>query len=96
LVITASLREFPSEYNMPEEQIRDNCTSCQPQIFNSPALGVIAEIRRREADSKSRTPIIGMSGSDLAAECLNAGADGFLRKPIVVERLFSTLDRMLT
>jgi hypothetical protein len=34
LVITAPLREFPSEYNMPEEQIRGNCTSCQYHIFN--------------------------------------------------------------
>jgi hypothetical protein len=38
LVITAPLREFPSEYNMPEEQIRGNCTSCQHHIFNCLSL----------------------------------------------------------
>ena len=57
-------------------------------------------IRAREAATRrSRTPIIAVTASVLAHETnsyLAAGMDGFVAKPIVVDRLFAALETALS
>ncbi|MBI5570836.1 MAG: response regulator [Desulfomonile tiedjei] len=53
-------------------------------------------IRRKEADTGNHVPIVAMTAHVLEGfreECLAAGMDGFLTKPIRADDLASTLDR---
>ncbi|APZ93198.1 response regulator [Fuerstiella marisgermanici] len=59
-------------------------------------LDAVARVRKQELLTGTRTPIIVMSSSYDRSLCMEAGADDFIRKPIVAERLFETIDRVLT
>jgi CheY-like chemotaxis protein len=53
-------------------------------------LEATRELRRREAGSGTRTPIVALTASAMSGElnrCLSAGMDGLLTKPIEVARL---------
>jgi len=58
-----------------------------------------AEIRRLEAaDVRSRTPIVAVTANAMAGEderCRAAGMDGYLSKPVSLQRLRATLQRWL-
>ena len=60
-------------------------------------LTAIRQIRAR-GDDAARTPIIVVTadtGSDIQAQCLAAGANDFLRKPVAMTLLFDTMGRVL-
>lgn len=58
---------------------------------------VMRTIRRRP-DEKAATPIVvvsGETGPNLKADCLAAGADALITKPIAMEELFDTIGAVL-
>ncbi|APZ96391.1 response regulator [Fuerstiella marisgermanici] len=59
-------------------------------------LDAVARLRDSGLSTDTRTPIVMMSATHDRRQCMEAGADDFLRKPIVAERLFETIDRVLT
>ena len=59
-------------------------------------LEATRELRRREAATSTRTPIVALTASAMTGElnrCLTAGMDGLLTKPIEVARLREVLER---
>jgi CheY-like chemotaxis protein len=52
-------------------------------------------IRQREANRESRLPIVAVTSTNRKADCLNAGMDAFLPKPLEPELLKTTLDSLL-
>jgi two-component system, sensor histidine kinase and response regulator len=57
-------------------------------------LEATRELRRREADTGTRTPVVALTASAMSGElsrCLSAGMDGLLTKPIEVARLREVL-----
>jgi CheY-like chemotaxis protein len=57
-----------------------------------------AIIRGREKSSGTRLPIVAMTAHAMKGDeerCLAAGMDGYTSKPIQVEQLFATIDRVL-
>ncbi|MGE4093659.1 MAG: Hpt domain-containing protein, partial [Candidatus Binatia bacterium] len=56
-----------------------------------------AAIRRREQETNTRIPIIAMTAHAMVGdkeECLAAGMDGYVSKPLRAEELFSTLEQL--
>ncbi|MGH9945171.1 MAG: ATP-binding protein, partial [Pyrinomonadaceae bacterium] len=69
---------------------------CQMPVMDG--YQATAEIRRREADSGRRTPIVGVSASAMSEDrerCLNAGMDGFIAKPVGDSDLASAINTWL-
>ncbi len=61
-------------------------------------LGVLAEIRQREQSGQRRLPVIMVTGHDLPSDrerFLQAGADGYLAKPMDSAALQSEMARVL-
>jgi len=57
-----------------------------------------AVIRAREKSTGHHLPIIAMTARAMKGDeerCLAAGMDGYTSKPIEVEQLFATIDRVL-
>jgi len=68
-------------------------TDCHMPVLNG--FELTERIRKAEGSGK-RTPIIAVTASlDLVKECLAAGMDSYLVKPITVESLKTELDRFL-
>jgi CheY-like chemotaxis protein len=68
------------------------------QMPEMDGLEVTQTIRARERASGTRVPIIAMTAHAMKGDeerCLAAGMDGYVSKPIQVEALFSTIDRVL-
>ncbi len=66
-----------------------------PDIDGFEATGII---RAREQSSGAHLPIIAMTAHAMKGDeerCLAAGMDGYASKPIEVEQLFATIDRVL-
>jgi CheY-like chemotaxis protein len=56
-------------------------------------------IRAREQSSGARLPIIAMTAHAMKGDeerCLAAGMDGYVSKPIQIEQLFATIERVLS
>jgi CheY-like chemotaxis protein len=56
-------------------------------------------IRAREAIAGRHVPIIAMTAHAMKGDeqrCLDAGMDGYVSKPIDMERLFETIDRLVS
>ncbi len=63
---------------------------------NLPGLsGLELVLRARSMDNHRNTPIIMLSGDDCEKEAWRAGANAFLRKPEDVEKVSSTIERLL-
>jgi CheY-like chemotaxis protein len=61
-----------------------------------PGLSGLELVRRaRKITHRRRTPIIMLSGNDIEKEAWRAGADEFLRKPEAVDKVSSTIARLL-
>lgn len=61
-------------------------------------LEALTELRRRERSGRRRTPVIMVTAYDLPEDrrrLLDAGADGYVAKPIDAERLGAELRRLL-
>lgn len=61
-------------------------------------LEALAELRRREQAGRRKTPVIMVTAYDLPEDrrrLLEAGADGYVAKPIDAERLGAELRRLL-
>ncbi len=57
-----------------------------------------ATIRRSEADSGTRTPIVAMTAHAMKGDrerCLEAGMDGYVTKPVKASTLFAEIQRVL-
>ena len=66
-----------------------------PDMDGFEATGII---RAREQSSGAHLPIIAMTAHAMKGDeerCLAAGMDGYVSKPIQVEQLFATIDRVL-
>ena len=66
-----------------------------PDMDGFEATGII---RAREKSSGAHLPIIAMTAHAMKGDeerCLAAGMDGYLSKPIQVEQLFATIDRVV-
>jgi CheY-like chemotaxis protein len=66
-----------------------------PEMDGFEATGII---RAREKPSGARLPIIAMTAHAMKGDeerCLAAGMDGYVSKPIQVERLFATIESLL-
>ena len=66
-----------------------------PDMDGFEATGII---RAREKSSGTHLPIIAMTAHAMKGDeerCLAAGMDGYVSKPIQVEQLFATIDRVL-
>jgi signal transduction histidine kinase/CheY-like chemotaxis protein len=62
-------------------------------------FGVTAAIRRHEAQNGGHLPIIAMTAHAMkgdAEQCLAAGMDGYVSKPITAGRLFEEIESVLT
>ena len=62
-------------------------------------LGAATEIRRREADSDQRAPIVALTASAIEGDreqCLAAGMDDYLPKPFTAEQIKSALASWLS
>ena len=71
-------------------------TDCSMPRMNG--LQLAAAIRQREAGSSLRTPIIGCTANAMtqtAQDCLGAGMDDSVTKPVSLEELHAVLDRWL-
>jgi len=69
------------------------------QMPGMDGLAATAAIRKLEAKTGTRTPIIALTARAMRGdrdECLRAGMDGYLAKPIRVEELLSALERLAT
>jgi CheY-like chemotaxis protein/HPt (histidine-containing phosphotransfer) domain-containing protein len=69
------------------------------QMPGMDGLAATAAIRKLEAKTGTRTPIIALTARAMRGdrdECLRAGMDGYLAKPIRVEELLSALERVAT
>jgi DNA-binding response OmpR family regulator len=66
-------------------------------IDNSlPGLSGLELVQRaRKITHRRRTPIIMLSGDDIEKEAWRAGVDEFLRKPQDIDRVCSTVERLL-
>jgi CheY-like chemotaxis protein len=67
-----------------------------PEMDGLVATGII---RAGEKSSGAHLPIIAMTAHAMKGDeerCLAAGMDGYVSKPIEVERLFATIDRVLS
>jgi CheY-like chemotaxis protein len=56
------------------------------------------EIRRREAGGPAHTPIVAMTAHAMAGDreqCLEAGMDGYVSKPINPSEVFAAIERAL-
>ena len=61
-------------------------------------LEATAMIRQREGDKPGRTPIVAMTANAMKGDreqCLDAGMDGYVSKPVKRETLFAEIDRVL-
>ena len=58
-------------------------------------LSATRMIRAREDGQGSRIPIVGVTANDNREECLNAGMDAYLPKPLEAKRLGKTLEHVL-
>jgi CheY-like chemotaxis protein len=84
---------------MKEDELLNNISSIQPAAMlldvhlrkTSMALDVLQKIRQNP-DLQS-LPIAMISGEDLAAECLTAGADKFILKPFNTDDLIAWLNQ---
>ena len=69
------------------------------QMPRMDGLAATAEIRAREGrQRRRRTPIVALTANamdDQVAECLDAGMDGFVAKPIAAGKLFAAIDAAL-
>ena len=66
-----------------------------PEMDGLEATGLI---RAREKSSGTHLPIVAMTAHAMKGDeerCLAAGMDGYISKPIQVEQLFATIDRVL-
>jgi len=62
-----------------------------------PGLGGLELVRRvRKITHRRKTPIIMLSGDDIETEAWRAGVKEFLRKPEDIDRVASTVERLLT
>jgi two-component system, OmpR family, alkaline phosphatase synthesis response regulator PhoP len=84
--------------NMKEDELLNNISSIQPaamlldvHLRNLNGLDVLQKIRQNP-DLQS-LPIAMISGEDLAAECLTAGADKFILKPFNTDDLIAWLNQ---
>ncbi len=68
------------------------------QMPGMDGLEVTREIRRQEAESGGYTPIIGVTAHAMRQDrknCLNAGMDDYVTKPIDQKTLFAAISRLL-
>jgi CheY-like chemotaxis protein len=69
------------------------------QMTDIDGLLATAMIRAREKPSGTHVPIIAMTAHAMKGDeerCLAAGMDAYVTKPIDVEALFSTIDRLFS
>ena len=69
---------------------------CQMPVLDG--LEATREIRRREAETGARIPIVAMTANAAdghTEDCLAAGMDDFVSKPIHVEKLYEILEKHL-
>ena len=69
---------------------------CQMPILDG--LEATREIRRREAETGARVAIIAMTANaadEYTEDCLAAGMDDFVSKPVRVEKLYEVLEKHL-
>ena len=70
------------------------------QMPEMDGLDATAKIREKErvSESKGRTPIIAMTANAMKGDreqCLDAGMDGYVSKPVKRDTLFAEIDRVL-
>ena len=68
------------------------------QMPEMDGLAATAVIREQETRRKSRTPIVAMTARAMSGdrcECLAAGMDGYISKPINAQALFDTMEQLV-
>ncbi|GEM_PF-785917 len=66
---------------------------CMPGMDGFQATRALREAER--ASSSRRTPVIGVTGVSNRDQCLEAGLDDFVAKPLMIEQLQTVLQRWL-
>ena len=69
--------------------------------WNMPEMDGLEATRRlrKRSDGAAKTPVVALTAhafEDVRKQCLDAGMNGFLTKPISKAELFTTLDKQIT